>query len=113
MGHGGHATIVFVDKKLKKAYFALTQGKGAEPELYKAIARALEKIECDCTAGISVPRYLWPKEYVKKYHIDNLWKYDLPNGWRMTYTVSKDEIKVIAIVLEWFDHKGYEGRFKY
>lgn len=59
-----------------------------------------------------MPKKLIPKDY-KKYGIDNLWKYDLPNGWRLMYSVANDEVKIISIVLEWLDHKNYEKRFGY
>jgi len=50
---------------------------------------------------------------IKKYKISNLWKYDLTNGWRLIYTIESDEIRIISIILEWFDHKNYEKRFGY
>ena len=62
---------------------------------------------------LQTPKKLWPKDYVKKYNIDNLWKYDLPNAWRLIYTIKADQITVLAVVLEWFDHKDYERRFRY
>jgi hypothetical protein len=48
-----------------------------------------------------------------KYGIDNLWKYDLPGAWRLLYSVSGDKIEVMAIILEWLNHKKYEKRFGY
>jgi len=45
--------------------------------------------------------------------VNNLWKYDLPNGWRIIFFLEADEIKIVAIILEWFSHKDYEKRFKY
>ena len=39
--------------------------------------------------------------------------YDLPNGWRLIYTIETNEILVLAIILEWFDHKNYERTFNY
>ena len=50
---------------------------------------------------------------MRKYKVTNLWKYDLPNAWRLIYTVDTDEVMIVAIILEWFDHKDYEKRFKY
>ena len=47
------------------------------------------------------------------YEIDNLWKYDLPRGWRLMYSVARDEVIVISIILEWLPHKEYERRFGY
>ena len=43
----------------------------------------------------------------------NLWKYDLPKGWRLIYSIVNDEIVVVSLILEWFDHKEYERKFKY
>jgi len=45
--------------------------------------------------------------------VDNLWKYDMPEGWRLIYTNVSDEVQILAVLLEWFDHKEYERRFHY
>ncbi len=39
--------------------------------------------------------------------------YDLPSAWRLIYTIESDEIKIVSIILEWFDHKDYEKKFNY
>ena len=39
--------------------------------------------------------------------------YDLPKGWRLIYSVTRKGVEVLSIILEWFDHKNYERRFKY
>ncbi|MDI6708812.1 MAG: hypothetical protein QME47_07005, partial [Candidatus Thermoplasmatota archaeon] len=31
---------------------------------------------------------LIPKEYIEKYSIDNLWKYNMPKAWRLLYSVA-------------------------
>ena len=63
--------------------------------------------------GIQVPKRLFPKEYIQKYDINNLWKYDLPSGWRLLYSVANGEVVVLAIIIEWMSHKDYERRFNY
>ena len=40
-------------------------------------------------------------------------EYDLPNGWRLIYTIESDDLKIMNIILEWFSHKDYERRFNY
>ncbi|MEK6837806.1 MAG: hypothetical protein AABX69_04085 [Nanoarchaeota archaeon] len=40
-------------------------------------------------------------------------KYDLPNAWRRIYTIDADEVRIVSIIPEWFDHKEYEKRFRY
>ena len=40
-------------------------------------------------------------------------KCNLPDGWRLVYTLAGNEIEIISILLEWFSHKEYERRFGY
>jgi len=105
--------VGFADESVKKAFEKLKKGKGAEPHLYELLNRAFDDLKKDPSIGIKIPQKLWPKEYIKKYKITNLWKYDLPNAWRLIYTIKADEIMIVAVVLEWFDHKKYERKFKY
>jgi len=103
----------FADSRIRDAYFALKEGKGAEPKLYEFLSRAFDDLKKDPFCGIKIPKKLWPKDYIKKYEIDNLWKYDLLDGWRMIYTVRADQVTILTVILEWFDHKEYERRFGY
>ena len=105
--------VVFADEKLKEAFDKLNKGRHEERELYELIDRALDDLKENPFVGIKIPKALWPIEYIRKYGIDNLWKYDLPNGWRLIYTVKASSIEIVSIVLEWFDHKSYERRFGY
>jgi Txe/YoeB family toxin of Txe-Axe toxin-antitoxin module len=105
--------IQFADEKVKKAFEELENAKGDEKQLYEWLVRAFNDIEENAFCGIQIPKKLMPKEYIQKYRIHNLWKYNLPNAWRLLYSVEKDEVIVISIVLEWIDHKDYERRFGY
>lgn len=105
--------IRFADKRVKRSFERLKTSKTEDKNLYKWINRALDDIEKDAFCSLQVRKKLIPKEYIQKYNIDNLWKYDLPRGWRLLYSVAKDGIVVLSIIIEWFDHKGHEKRFKY
>ena len=105
--------VYFADEKLKETYNKLKNSKTEEKELHKWISRAIDDLKQDAFMGIQIKKDLFPREYVQKYNIDNLWKYNLPKGWRLIYTIETDEIKIMSIILEWFDHKNYERRFKY
>lgn len=107
------AFVGFADEKIKEAFLSLKKGRGAEPSLYEFLGRAFDDLKKDPFCGIKIPHKLWPKEYVRKYGIDNLWKYDLPDGWRLIYTVRADEVSILTVILEWFGHKDYEWRFGY
>lgn len=105
--------VTFAEQNLKESYEALSEGRFEDKELYKFITRAKEDLIKDPLCGIRVPARLFPKEYVQKYGITNLWKYDLPNGWRLLYTVVGNEVKIVSVILEWMTHKEYERRFGY
>lgn len=105
--------VAFITGKLKEQFQYLKEGKFEDKQLYEFINRALDDLKQNPTCGIKIPKKLWPKEYVQRYSITNLWKYDLPNAWRLVYTIESDEVKIVSIVLEWFDHKDYEKRFNY
>jgi len=105
--------VAFISKKLKEEFETLKEGKFEDKELYEFINRAIDDLKVNSTCGIKIPKNLWPKDYITKYGITNLWKYDLPNGWRLIYTIEADEIRIMNIILEWFDHKEYERRFGY
>jgi Txe/YoeB family toxin of Txe-Axe toxin-antitoxin module len=106
----GERFVAFADEKVKEAYELL---KKENPELFKFIERAIDDLKKDPYCGIAIQKRLIPKIYIKKYNIDNLWKYDLPGAWRLLYSVISDRIKIISIILEWMDHKQYERRFGY
>ena len=105
--------IKFVEEKVKKNLEELKDSKSEDKLLYKWINRALDDLEENAFCGIRIQKKLIPKVYIKKYNIDNLWKYDLPKGWRLIYFVANGQISILSIVLEWMSHKDYERRFKY
>lgn len=111
--NGRITKVAFVDASLRKACEELEMGKHDEQQLAKFIGRAFDDLRSNPFCGIRIPSKYWPKEYVTKYSINNLWKYDLPDGWRLIYTVRGNELEIISVILEWFDHKNYERRFGY
>lgn len=107
------STLRFADEKIKEAFYKLEQGDNSEKEIFKIINQAFDNIEENAFCGVQLTKRLIPREYIEKYCIKNLWKYDLPKGWRLIYSITNDEIVVVSLILEWFDHKDYERRFNY
>lgn len=105
--------IQFVNEKVQKAFEKLGNGNYEEKELKKYIERAFEDICKEPFCGIQIPKRLIPEEYIKKFDIKNVFKYNLPNAWRLLYSLESRKIYIISIVLEWLDHKSYERRFGY
>ncbi|MBI2176011.1 hypothetical protein HYU40_01510 [Candidatus Woesearchaeota archaeon] len=105
--------VYFGDEHLKETYLKLQNSKTEEKALFRWISKAIGDLEQNAFCGTQVPKRLIPKIYVDKYKVDNLWKYDLPNGWRLLYSIAREEIVILSIILEWFNHKEYERRFRY
>lgn len=105
--------IRFVDNNIREAFYNLKRGDNSEKELFKFINQALSNIEENAFCGIQIPKRLIPKEYVKKYGVMNLWKYDLPSAWRLIYSIRGGKAVVVSVILEWMNHKDYNKRFKY
>jgi len=102
--------VKFISERLEQNFRSLDEN---DP-IKKAIKRAIRDLQQNAFFGIQIPKRLFPEEYVKRYNLTNLWKYDLPNAWRLLYTItSENEIKIICAILEWFDHKDYEKKFHY
>ena len=92
--------IKFADDKVKEAFGKLLDGKTEDKQLHEFLNRAFKDIEENAFCGIRISKKLIPKEYKKKYGIDNLWKYNLPNAWRLLYSVGREEVILVSIVLE-------------
>ena len=105
--------VAFIDEKIKRDFESLKGGKFEDEKLFGFIKRAISDLKENPTCGAKIQKDRWPKRYIQDYQITNLWKYDLPNSWRLIYTLYTNEVKILAFVLEWFDHKSYEKRFGY
>ena len=103
--------VIFADKKLEEVYFSLKEGDS----LKKAIKKTIEKIKQNAFSGEPIAKRLIPKEYLKKYKIDNLWWIPLSRDARLVYSITTpNEIEILSIIIEFFDnHKDYERKFKY
>ncbi len=82
-----------------------------EITLLNAINRMFDVIAANPFYGENAKKDLIPKEYRQKYDADNLFIVDLPDYWRMIYTLESDEIEIIAFVLDIIDHNEYNKKF--
>lgn len=102
--------VVFADSRIEELFIKLDDNDN----LKKSIRRAIQDIKINAYCGIQIPKRLFLKEYIIKYKINNLWKYDLPDGWRLIYTLNPlNRVEILSVILEWFNHKDYERRFHY
>jgi len=105
--------VAFAERKLEREFESLKTGRYPEPLLYEEILKAIVALKSSPLSGAKIQKRLWPKGYIREYGITNLWKYDLREGWRLIYTIKEDEIRILNVILEWFNHADYERRFKY
>jgi len=89
------------------------KGDGEAEYLLKLVEKGIAKLIENHEAGQKIQKRLWPKYYVQKYGISNLWRLRLDDFWRMIYTVIGENIRIVAVVLEVMDHKKYDKRFGY
>ncbi len=86
-----------------------------EQTFLNTVNKKIELIKANVHYGDSVAKKLIPSEYKIKYGVDNLFRVELPNYWRMLYTLTEGEsqIEIIAFVLDIIDHKAYNKQFGY
>ncbi len=82
-------------------------------QLLRAIDREVDNLKIDPQRGIYIPKRNIPRELFERYQTENFWKINLPNYWRMIYTLTGNEVEVIALVLEVMDHRKYDKLLKY
>ena len=61
--------IVFAEDKIEKEFTELADND----EIKKYIKRAIEDIRQNAFCGIPIPKKLFPREYIQKYQVNNLW----------------------------------------
>src|SRR5487761_993966 len=99
---------VRLDPECHDWFNALPQG-----EMRNKIEAMLDTLKERPDSGDHVPRYLWPRKRTYE-GINNLFRYEIDRTMRASYTIRRDEMKIIVRVIEIFpDHKSYERRFSY
>jgi len=81
--------------------------------LLKIIDDGLDVLKGNMFAGERIEKRKFPRFYVQKYGINNLYKFNLDSRTRLIYTLVAEKTGVAVVVLEILDHKRYEERFGY
>lgn len=86
-----------------------------ERSIFNAINKKIELMKTNIHYGDSIAKNLIPEEYKSKYGVTNLFRVELPNFWRMLYTLTNgnSEIEIIAFILDVIDHKDHDKKFGY
>lgn len=86
-----------------------------EKMILKVLDKKVELIKANMHYGEPIAKKLLPNEYKVKYGVTNLFWVELPQFWRMLYTLKngETEIEIIAFVLDIIDHPTYDKKFGY
>lgn len=109
---------VILSKEAEEVYTYLSEQSRTskiEETILNAVKKKVELIKSNIHYGKPIAKNLIPDEYILKYGITNLFRVELPNYWRMLYTLtnSESEIEIIAFVLDLMNHKDYTKKFGY
>jgi len=109
---------VILSPQARKVYeFLLRESNHSkiESSILKSLRQKTSLLKINPHYGDPISKKLIPKEYIEKYDITNLFRIELPNYWRMLYTLTEGETKVeiIAFVLDIVNHKIYNKKFNY
>lgn len=86
-----------------------------ERSILNAVNKKVELIKANFHYGEPIAKDKIPQEYRQKYGVTNLFRVELPQFWRMLYSLTKGEteIEIVAFVLEISDHGKYDKLFGY
>ena len=81
--------------------------------LLRSIHRARDLLKQNPFAGNQVPKRQNPPKYIQKFDIDNVWRIELADRWRLVYTITGNQVEIITFVMDIFNHKDYDKVFGY
>ena len=112
------AIRVVLSPEAKEVYAHLNKeapSSKTERTIFNAVNNKVELIKVNPHYGDPISKKLIPREYVDKYGITNLFRVELPNFWRMLYSLTDGEsrVEIIAFVIDIVNHPQYNKKFGY
>ena len=109
----GKEVKVFMKGQAKDSYLLLKSRTDKEAQsLFKSINRITEVLKNNPQFGDPIPKRLIPKSLIKE-GIQNLYRVELSNYWRMLYTIEGTKVEILVFVLNIMGHKEYNKFFGY
>ncbi len=97
----------------KDNYLELKKRNDKESQsILKSIERIKEILKENPQYGDPISKKLIPKELIKQ-GIQNLYRVELSNYWRMLYTIEGNKVEIFLFVLKIVDHDEYNKLFGY
>lgn len=109
----GKEVRIFLKGQAKESYLELKKRNDKESRsILNSIERIKEILKENPQYGNPLPKRLIPKS-LTKLGIQNLYRVELSNYWRMLYTIEGNRIEIFLFVLNIVDHKDYNKLFGY
>jgi len=104
------APQVFVSEELS----LLLKNLGSDHKFVKWINEMKDKLLFNMLSGDSIQKRRIPKYYRVRYGVNNLFRFEHPEGYRSCYTlVSIEGVGVCPIILDLLSHPEYDRMFGY
>ena len=109
----GKEVKVFMKGQAKESYLLLKDQTDKESQsLLNSIERVTKILKSNPQHGDPIPKRLIPNSLTKE-GIQNLYRVELSNFWRMLYTIEGTKIEILVFVLKIMNHKEYDKLFGY
>ncbi|MBS3092005.1 hypothetical protein J4466_01155 [Candidatus Pacearchaeota archaeon] len=109
----GKEVRILLKGQAKEAYIELKKRGDKEARiLLNSIERIKNILKDNPHYGDPVRKELIP-ESLKRLGINNLYRVELSNYWRMLYTLEGNKVEIFVLVLNILDHNEYNKMFGY
>ena len=109
----GKEVKVFMKGQAKDSYLSLKNRTDKEAQtLLNSINRTIKILKSNPQYGNPIPKRLIPDSLIKE-GIQNIYRVELSNFWRMLYTIEGTKIEILVFVLNIMNHNEYNKLFGY
>lgn len=109
---GKDVRVILRDQALQSYLWLKERNEKEYQSILRSIERIKEILKTNPFYGDSIPKELIPKDF-KDFEIDNLYRAELSNYWRMLYTIKTNRIEIFVFILTITDHPTYNKMFGY
>ncbi|MDD5132921.1 MAG: hypothetical protein PHD81_03710 [Candidatus Nanoarchaeia archaeon] len=109
----GKEVRIMLKGDAEESYLELKKSNDKEAKsILNSFNRIRDILKKNPQYGDPIKKELIPSEF-KKLGIQNLYRVELSNYWRMLYTIEGDTVTIFLFVLKIIDHKEYDKLFGY
>jgi len=109
----GKEIRVFLKGQAKESFLELKKRDDKESQsLLNSIKRIINLLKENPQFGDPIAKRLIPIKF-KQQGIQNLYRVELSNYWRLLYTLEGTKVEIFAFVLNIVEHKEYDKLFGY